>query len=262
MRKMKIGLQLYTLRDELAQDFEGTLRKVAAMGYEGVEFAGYGGLKAEQLRELLQELNLEPIGNHIGLQLLEEDLDGQIEYLQAIGAKYAAIPWIAPEEREAERWPGYIANFEAYGKRFLESGIQLTYHNHDFEFEVKLDGKPVFEALYEQTSEDSLKVEMDIGWVQYSGIDPVAYIGKYAGRLPLLHLKDFRQGEPGAQIDTVELGRGDLPLLPIIEAASEAGVEWLIVEQDACANPPLEAVAESFEWLSNNYLKSKNRGRD
>jgi sugar phosphate isomerase/epimerase len=144
--------------------------------------------------------------------------------------------------------------FEEYGKRFREAGIAFAYHNHDFEFEVEIDGQIVFDALYERIDPQYLQVEMDIGWVQYSGVDPLAYIAKYAGRLPLLHLKDFRAGEKGKQIDTVELGRGDLPLLSIIEAASQASVEWLIVEQDTCANPPLQAVAESMEWMKTNYL--------
>jgi len=254
MEQMGIGLQLYTIRDELANDFEGTLRKVAAMGYEGVEFAGYGGLSAEALRDLLQELNLKAIGSHTGLHVLENGLEEEIRYLQTIGAKYAAIPWIAPEERGEELWPGYIEKFQAYGKRFREAGIQLTYHNHEFEFQIELDGQPVFDAIFAQ-SEEQLKVEMDIGWVQFAGFDPIAYIGKYAGRLPLVHLKDYRVSADQT-IDTVELGRGELQLLPIIEAASKAGVEWLIVEQDACANPPLEAVAESIEWLKANYLNA------
>lgn len=94
MSRMNIGLQLYTLRDATAQDFEGTLRKVAAMGYEGVEFAGYGDIKAEDMRDLLQELNLKAIGSHVGLHLLEGNLDEEIAYLQTIGAKYAICPWL------------------------------------------------------------------------------------------------------------------------------------------------------------------------
>jgi len=254
MSRMNIGLQLYTLRDVTAQDFEGTLRKVAAMGYEGVEFAGYGDIKAEDMRDLLQELNLKAIGSHIGLHLLEGNLDAEIAYLQTIGAKYAVCPWLPVDARDTEAWRGHLVKFEEYGKRFRDAGISFAYHNHEFEFEVEIDGQIVFDALYERIDPQYLQVEMDIGWVQYSGVDPLAYIAKYAGRLPLLHLKDFRAGEKGQQIDTVELGRGDLPLLPIIDAASKASVEWIIVEQDTCANPPLEAVAESMEWLKTNFL--------
>ncbi|MNZ96205.1 Inosose dehydratase [compost metagenome] len=252
MTRMAVGLQMYTLREETAADFEGTLRKVAAMGYEGVEFAGYGGIEAEVLRNLLQELNLKAIGSHIPLQNLEERLEEEIAYLQTIGAKYAICPWLPADARDAEAWRGHLVKFEEYGKRFREAGLVFAYHNHDFEFEVEIDGQMVFDAMYDRIDAKYLQVEMDIGWVQYSGIDPLAYIAKYAGRLPLLHLKDFRSGSK--QIDTVELGRGDLPLLDIIDAASKASVEWLIVEQDTCANPPIEAVEESIQWMKDNYL--------
>ncbi|GGG63790.1 sugar phosphate isomerase/epimerase family protein [Paenibacillus radicis (ex Gao et al. 2016)] len=252
MGKFPIGLQLYTLRDATSEDFEGTLRKVAALGYEGVEFAGYGDIEAEKMRDLLEELGLKAIGSHVGLHLLEERIDEEIAYLKTIGAKYASIPWLNEDQRSAEAWATHFVKFEEYGKRFRDAGIQLLYHNHDFEFEVSIDGQFVFDALYERIGSDLLKVEMDIGWVQYAGQDPLEYIAKYAGKLPLLHLKDYRKTEQG--IDTVELGRGELPLLPIIDKASVSGVEWIIVEQDNCANPPLEAVAESIQWLKDNYL--------
>ncbi|OBR64379.1 sugar phosphate isomerase [Paenibacillus oryzae] len=255
MERMGIGLQLFTLRDALAEDFEGTLRKVAAMGYEGVEFAGYGDFEAEKLRDLLQELNLKAIGSHVSLENLENNLDNEIAYLKTIGGKYVICPWLPADARDAEAWLGHLENFKRYGKHVTEAGLQFAYHNHEFEFEVEIDGQMVFDAMYDRINSTDLKVEMDIGWVQYSGLDPLAYIGKYAGRLPLLHLKDFRNGHKGEPIDTVELGRGDLPLMAIIEAASKAGTEWLIVEQDRCANPPLESVAESMEWVKANYKK-------
>src|SRR5690606_6776174 len=113
-----------------------------------------------------------------------------------------------------------------------------------------------FDVMYDRIPAEHLQVEMDIGWAQYSGIDPLAYINKYAGRLPLLHLKDFLKvsRDPETTTDTVELGQGDLPLNDIIGAASEANVEWIIVEQDSCTNPPLESVETSIKWLQANYL--------
>ncbi|MFD0589789.1 sugar phosphate isomerase/epimerase family protein [Paenibacillus sp. GCM10027627] len=254
MRKMGIGLQLYTLREAAAENFEGMLRQVAEMGYEGVEFAGYGNIEAGRMRELLQELGLTAIGSHIGLERLENHLEEEIAYLKMIGANYAICPWLPEDARSAEAWLSHFVKFEKYGRRFREEGIAFAYHNHDFEFEVEIDGKLIFDVLYEHISPMHLQVEMDIGWVQYVGQDPIGYIQKYAGRLPLLHLKDFRSGDSEKGIDTVELGNGELPLLEVIEAASEASVEWLIVEQDMCSNPPLESVATSMQWVKNNYL--------
>lgn len=255
MTRMNIGLQMYTLRDAVAEDFEGTLRKVAAMGYAGVEFAGYGGMEATALKALLDELKLQAIGSHIPLTSLLERLDEEIEYMKIIGGKYIVCPWLAADERDEAAWQEHVKAFQTIGEKIAAAGLVFAYHNHDFEFHVQMDGQPVFDALYSKIDAAYLQVEMDIGWVQYAGNDPLAYIRKYAGRLPLLHLKDYEDNKTGdSSIATVELGRGKLHLNDIIQVAEESQVEWIIVEQDTCTNPPLESVAESFEWLKNNYL--------
>jgi len=256
MKRMNIGVQLYTLRDQLAEDFEGTLRHVAGLGYEGVEFFHYGDIPAARMKELLDELGLKAIGCHIQLSSLKDNLQAEIDYLKTIGSKYAICPWLPEELRSVEAWQQHLVDLAAIGKACTEQGIELMYHNHDFEFSTRIDGQMVFEALFERVPAEDLKVEMDIGWVQFSGIDPVAYIQKYAGRLPLLHLKDYlkESRDPEKTIDTVELGEGDLPLEAIVKAASDADVEWIIVEQDSCTNPPLESVATSMNWLKEHYL--------
>ncbi|MCM3635148.1 MULTISPECIES: sugar phosphate isomerase/epimerase family protein [Paenibacillus] len=256
MKRMNIGVQLYTLRDQLAEDFEGTLRHVAGLGYEGVEFFHYGDIPAARMKELLDELGLKAIGCHIQLSSLKDNLQAEIDYLKTIGSKYAICPWLPEELRSVEAWQQHLVDLAAIGKACTEQGIELMYHNHDFEFSTRIDGQMVFEALFERVPAEDLKVEMDIGWVQFSGIDPVAYIQKYAGRLPLLHLKDYlkESRDPEKTIDTVELGEGDLPLEAIVKAASDADVEWIIVEQDSCTNPPLESVATSMNWLKKHYL--------
>jgi len=253
---MNIGVQLYTLRDQLAEDFEGTLRHVAGLGYEGVEFFHYGDIPAARMKELLDELGLKAIGCHIQLSSLKDNLQAEIDYLKTIGSKYAICPWLPEELRSVEAWKQHLVDLAAIGKACTEQGIELLYHNHDFEFSTRIDGQMVFEALFERVPAEDLKVEMDIGWVQFSSIDPVAYIQKYAGRLPLLHLKDFlkESRDPEKTIDTVELGEGDLPLEAIVQAASDADVDWIIVEQDSCTNPPLESVATSMNWLKKHYL--------
>lgn len=256
MKRMGIGLQLFTVRDQLAADFEGTLRHVAGLGYEGVEFFHYGDIPAARMKELLDELGLKAIGCHIQLSSLKDNLQAEIDYLKTIGSKYAVCPWLPEELRSAEAWQQHLVDLAAIGKACTEQGIELLYHNHDFEFSTKIDGQMVFEAMFERIPAENLKVEMDIGWVQFSGIDPVAYIAKYAGRLPIVHLKDYlkESRDPEKTIDTVELGEGSLALNDIIQAASDADVDWIIVEQDSCTNPPLEAVETSLNWLKQNYL--------
>jgi sugar phosphate isomerase/epimerase len=252
MKRMGIGLQMYTVREDTAKDFRGTLRKIADMGYEGVEFAGYGDIPAQEMREVLDSLGLQAFGSHVGLAKLEDDLAGEIEYLKTIGAKYAVVPHLNEEQRRD--WNKLFEQFKIIGEEMKKHDLIFAYHNHAFEFEEKLQGNYVFDEMFTQVNSDLLKVEMDIGWVQYAGEEPVQYIHKYSGKLPLLHLKDFRKSEPGTPIDTVELGQGDLNLTKVIQAASDADVEWLIVEQDRCANPPLQSVETSLNWIKENYL--------
>lgn len=254
MAKLGIGIQLYTLRDALSKDLLGTLKKVAELGYEGVEFAGYGGIPAEEMRELLQSYGLKAIGSHIGLNSLRNNLEQEIAYLKMIGGKYLVLPGIPLEERADEAgWKRMFALCTEVGQAAAENGLAFGYHNHDFEFKMRIDGQYAYDALFAATSPEHVKVEMDLGWVQFAGLSPGEYIGKYAGRLPLVHLKDFRITADG-KIDTVELGNGTIELQKVIQAASKAGTEWLIVEQDSCTNPPLESIATSMNWLYTNYL--------
>ncbi|WP_337102548.1 sugar phosphate isomerase/epimerase family protein [Paenibacillus sp. YIM B09110] len=254
MRRMGIGLQLFTVRKDLAQDFTGTLRRVAELGYEGVEFAGYGGLPAEELNDLLQQLNLKAIGAHVSLANMKADLNKEMEYLHAIGARYLVCPHIADEDRQSpEAWQSLFDYFAEAGHQVKKKALQFAYHNHAFEFEMKVNDQFVFDAMYASVAPEALQVELDAGWVQYAGHDALQYIAKYAGRLPLLHLKDFK-GVVNGHINTVELGEGDIDLPAVIQAGSDAGVEWIIVEQDRCENPPLESIAASYDWLKQNYL--------
>lgn len=253
LRKMGIALQLYTVRDALEEDFRGTLRRVAAMGYEGVEFAGYGGIPAEEMRELLTELHLQAVGSHVSLQRLQKNLDEELAYMKAIGSRYIVCPALPPEYRsDKEGWQQVYSQFSEIGKKAQEQGLHFGYHNHAFEFEVEWDGQFAFDHLFESLAPEWLMMEMDAGWVQYAGQDPLAYIRKYSDRLPLLHIKDYVNHAQADFIDTVELGQGELPLHEIIKEAAAAKVEWLIVEQDRCKNPSIQAVETSIDWLKKN----------
>jgi sugar phosphate isomerase/epimerase len=250
---MNIGLQLYTLRDETAQDFVGTLRKVAEIGYEGVEFAGYGGLTSAELSALLQQLNLKAIASHVSLARLTDDLEQEIDYNLAIGSRYIICPYIAEEDRREEsQWRAVFGRLEKIGRRCAERGIGFGYHNHDFELLQKVEDKLVLDAMMDSASQDAVLLELDACWVYYAKQSPVDYIRKYAGRLPLLHLKDMRLTSEGTA-QTVELGQGVVDLPAVINASAQAGVKWLIVEQDNCENPPLTSIAESWKWVQQNY---------
>lgn len=254
MRRLGIGLQLYTLRDETAEDFRGTLRKVAELGYEGVEFAGYGDIPADEMKALLDELGLKAISSHVPLQAMRTDLQKEIDYLKTIGAEYIICPYLAPEDRpQGDGWKELFSFLQEAGAEARKQGLIFGYHNHDFEFQDQVGDLTAFDAMFAETTPEAVQVELDVCWVQFAGQDPIAYINKYAGRLPLLHLKDFSKDEQG-QMVTLELSKGSVDLLAVIDTATDAGVKWLIVEQDFCQIPPLESVANSLNWLKHNYL--------
>lgn len=253
MTRLAIGLQMYTLRNETAEDFLGTLRKVAEMGYEGAEFAGYGGLDAQTLRSEMDAIGLKTLGAHVSLARMLEAAHEEIEYMKTLGGKYIVVPWMGPETYADESaLADTCGQLESIAKACAEQGIVFGYHNHSFELEVRMGDQLLLDAIFDKSP--SVQVELDSCWVHNAGIDPVEYIRKYSGRIPLVHLKDMKRGADGKP-QTVELGKGEVNLAGIAAAAKEAGSEWLIVEQDHCANPPLESVATSIGWLRDNGLR-------
>lgn len=242
----QIGLQLYTVRDHLEYDFEGTLRKVAELGYQGVEFAGFYDRSVEQVQQILRETGLAAVGAHTPYARLKEALEEEIAFNKAIGNRYIVVPYLAEEDRK--RWPEIIADLIAFGERCKEEDMVLCYHNHDFELTEQLDGKPVLDVIYDKVPASLLQVELDSCWAAYAGADPLAYIATYQERLPLVHWKDLIK-KPDGSPETVELGRGEIAIKEIGDAAIAAGVKWLVVEQDFCAGNSLESIEESMKWV-------------
>ncbi|WP_410511481.1 sugar phosphate isomerase/epimerase [Paenibacillus sp. BR2-3] len=247
---LKIGLQLYTLRAELEQDFEGTLRKVADLGYSGVEFYHFFGRSSEEVKHLLVETGLVALGAHRPYDAMLNDTEQEVTYNLAIGNKNLTVPYLTEEQRN---WGEVAANLAIIGEKVKNRGAVLSYHNHDFEFTEHYGERTAFDGIFEEVPADLLQVEMDTCWVYYGGYDPVEYIHKYAGRLPIIHLKDMKKREDGSA-ETVVLGEGEVDLPGILEAAAEAGVEWAVVEQDFCSRSPLESVADSLKWVQ-EYAK-------
>lgn len=242
---LKIGLQLYTLREELEQDFEGTLHKVAELGYAGVEFFHFFGRTEEEVKELLRETGLVALGAHRPYDAMLNDTEQEISYNLAIGNRNLIIPYLTEEQRN---WEEVAANLRIIGEKCKAQGAVLSYHNHDFEFTEHYGERTAFDGIFEEVPADLLQVEMDTCWVHFGGYDPVAYINKYAGRLPIIHLKDLKVREDGSP-ETVVLGEGEINLAAILEAAAAAGTEWAVVEQDFCSRSPIESVTDSMKWI-------------
>ncbi len=272
MKQFKVGLQLYSVRENMAEDMLGTLKKVKEMGYDYVEFAGYFDHTAEEVKAMLDEVGLECVSVHqVYTPFLEKEQE-MIDYLKVIGAKYCAIPWMGPENHKGnEGFDQAIADITKVAKALKENGIQMLYHNHDFEFN-KFEDKFLMDWFYESFSEDLMKTEVDCCWVRYAGYDPAEYIKKYTGRSPVVHLKDFictnfnagavygliddsgkddkpkSKEEAGFMFKPVGHGVQDIPA--ILKAAEEAGAEIVIVEQDQSPErPALESAKMSREYL-------------
>ncbi len=268
---LPVGLQLYSVREEMERDFEGTLKKVSEMGYRGVEFAGLFGKSAGEIRKLLETYSLTPVSAHVPLAEMLADMDGVIRTYKEIGCKYIAIPYVDEAYRPGTPdYPETLKKIAALGKQCAENGLVLLYHNHDFEF-VKIDGRYGLDVMYETVPAEYLQTELDTCWVNVGGADPVAYIEKYSGRTPVVHLKDFvmkgrdkpkklyeligvedgaeTAGEEDFSFKPVGYGVQDMPA--IIAASERSGAEWLIVEQDRpdAGNTELSAAKMSIEYL-------------
>lgn len=252
MAKPVVSLQLYTLRDQTEKDFLGTIRKVADMGYQAVEFAGYFNTPANELKALLDELGLKAPSSHVGLNFGEPekiaaDLDKQIEYAKVLGLQYIVTPWAPlPENPTIDDVNRLAGILEAAGKQVAAAGFKYGYHNHDFEFK-KVDGKPIMDLLLEKVSAEYLIAEFDLGWIHMGGQDPVDYVTRYAGRVPLAHFKDFGVGRS----DT-EVGKGVVNLKGVLAIAEQSGIEYFIVEQEEFENSSLESAKLSLDFFREN----------
>jgi sugar phosphate isomerase/epimerase len=238
--KFPVALQLYTVRDETEKDFIGTLERIAEIGYDGVEFAGFGEIKASQMKEALDRLGLKPAGSHTGMKLLTGKLDEVIEYNLEIGSPYIICPW--NEYGGLEDYKEAARLFTRIGEKCTKRGLRFCYHNHAHEFRT-YDGEYGLDIIYRETPPEFLAAEIDTYWVYYAGVNPPDYIRKYSGRCPIVHLKDMEAGEGR---DFAEIGNGVIDIAGIIDAAKDAGAEWLVVEQDVCKRPSLESAGISF----------------
>lgn len=265
MKKFPIALQVYSVRDVAEQDFRGTMEKVKAMGYDGVELAGLYGKSAAEIKQILDEVGLELVSAHVPVADLE--CDEKLNAYASMGLRYIVIPWMSVKPNEADVEAG-IACIEAIAQRCKQRDMQLLYHNHDFEFE-KVNGAYILDTYYSRIPEDLLKTELDTCWVNVGGENPADYVRKYTGRAPIVHLKDFAGskssnmyaliGSDEAKEDSagkfefrpVGYGKQDFPA--ILAASEEAGAVWVVVEQDS---PSLEKTSLECAKMSIDYLKS------
>jgi sugar phosphate isomerase/epimerase len=251
--EMPIGIQPYTVREQLAKDLEGTLRQLSEMGYESIEVSeDFYGRKGKALRDLLQSFHFQsPSGGFTAAD--DESWKRGIESAKAIGVKYMIAT--APREmtNSLDGWKRISERFNKLGGMSRKSGLTLIYHNHHFEFKV-YDGVTAYDQLLRSTDPKLVAMEIDIFWITYAGQDPLAYFQKYPGRFPVWHLKDLKPGFPPST-DKVpgnpfaEVGSGTIDWKRIFSGAKQAGLRHYFVEQDRWDRQPLESARMSCEFL-------------
>ncbi len=241
------GIQLYTVRNELGKDFEGTLKAVAALGYKEFEFFGnYYGKDPKAVKTMLAGMGVTAPAGHFALAALSTDVNKVIDTAKAAGHGIVICPFLMPNERKTlDDYKKLCAVLNKSGEACKKAGLTFGYHNHDFEFK-ELEGKLPYDLILAECDKNTVKMEMDLGWITHAGKDPLTYFAKYPGRFITVHVKDMDASQK--QI-TMELGRGKVDFKRILAKSKQAGVKHYFVEQDNTSLTPLESIKISMEYL-------------
>jgi len=245
MARIPIALQLYSIRKDLEEDLPGTLEAVARMGYEGVEFAGYYGRTAEELRELLDRFGLRCAGTHTRIDTLSpENLAETIRFNKVLGNKFLIVPSLpAVHSNSRQAWLDAAAQFNDIADRVAPQGMEVGYHNHFVEFQP-LEGELPMDTFFGNTRNDVV-MQLDLGNAMHGGGRPIDFLVKYPGRSRTIHLKEYSSG-----YDKALIGEGEVDWQEVFRLCEEQGVtEWYIVEQENYALPPLECVDRCLQNL-------------
>jgi sugar phosphate isomerase/epimerase len=241
-----IGIQLYTVRREWARDPEGTLARVAALGFREVEFAGYPPGTAKEIRQMLNRHGLRAPSSHVGLASLGADWERTLEQAALIGQSHIVVAFIGPNDRRtASDWKRIAASFNQAGATAQQHGIQFCYHNHDFEFPT-LDGLVPYDLLLAETDPKRVRFEMDLYWTIKAGRDPLEYFGQWPGRFPLVHVKDM---DATPRKFFTDVGAGIIDFRRIFGRAKQAGIQHYFYEQDETPGDPFASARASHDYL-------------
>ena len=246
-----IGIQLYTLRDLVKQDFIGTLTKLAQIGYNSIEAAGYNdgkfyGYKPSEYKKVLVDLGLAPISSHSGIN--PENAKKVAEDTLNAGMSYLILPWISKDRRTSiDTYSKLADDMNLIGEQCNEMGLRFGYHNHAFEFE-EIDGQIPYDVLLKQTDADKVCMQLDLYWMVYGGQNPLDYFRKYPGRFELWHVKDMANDE---KRESTEIGSGIIDFPALFNEKELSGMQYYFVEQEAFTIDPMESVEISFNYLKN-----------
>ncbi len=259
----KVGLQLYTVRDQMEHDFEGTIAKVAAVGYKEVEFAGLFNHSPKEVRAILDKNGLTAVSCHVDYEVVEKQWPETIEAAKIMGQTYIVCPGIpGAQTKQPDGYKRVAELFNKAGETSGKSGIMFAYHNHSWEFQpvAVLDGKRPFDFLLDSTDPKFCNIEMDIGWLCVAGQDPVSYFNRYPGRFPLVHVKDMSKLPkitagtnvaklPHQEIEIADVGSGLIDWKKIFASADKAGIQHYFVEHDS-PKDDIASITNSYNYLA------------
>ncbi len=243
----RVGIQLYTVRDDMERDFEGTLASIAGIGYKEVEFAGYFGRSPAAVRTLLDRLGLSAPSAHGPLSMLSNDWDKTIENAKIMGHEYLIVAGIPERDRPTlDDYRKLGDRFNSAGEVARKAGVRLGYHNHEFEF-AKLEGNLPYDVLLERTDPALVAMQLDLFWIMKGGQSPLEYFERHRGRFELVHVKDMG---PAPEQRMVDVGQGEIDWARIFAKRDNAGIRHFVVEHDDPKPSPLASAKTSYDYLA------------
>lgn len=241
-----IGLQLYTIRDEVSKNLNSTLERVAKIGYNSIEAAGYSnrqfyGLQPAEFQKLVNSFGMELHSTHSNIS--PDIADIVIEDTVEAGIPYLVMPWLAPDQRKSlDSYKKLADDFNVIGEKCKNAGITFAYHNHDFEFN-EIENQIPYDLLIDRTEQELVKMQLDLYWIVKAGFDPIDYFEKYKGRFELWHIKDMDDTKAAANI---EVGRGIIDFETLLKYKEQAGMKYFFIELDNCILPAFECIELSY----------------
>jgi sugar phosphate isomerase/epimerase len=250
-KAIPVGVQLYSVRTECAKDLPGTIAKVAKMGYQGVEFAGYYDYKARDLRKILDDNGIVCCGSHTAMDTLaDEKLAATIEFNQTLGNKFLIVPWLEAQGTDPKAiWLKYAERFNVLAEKVKPHGMHVGYHSHAHDFQP-IDGELPWDIFFGNTRKDVV-MQIDTGNCRDGGGDPIAALKRYPGRSLTIHVKEYSATNKNAI-----LGEGDIPWAEVFRICeTTGGTQWYVIEEEKDAYPPLVAVEKCLQ----NYHKLRGQ---
>ena len=242
----RIGIQLYTVRREFGRDPEGTLARLAEIGFQEVEFAGYPPGTPKEVRAMLDRHHLRAPSSHVDLKSVRTDWDRTLDHAATIGQRYVVVAFVGVNERRTlSDWKRLAGEFNRAGEAALKRGLRFAYHNHDVEFPL-LEGEVPYEILLRETDPKYVSFEMDLYWITKGGKDPLGYFAQWPGRFPMVHVKDM---DATPRQFFADLGTGSIDFRRIFARAKQAGIQHYFYEQDETPGDVFASAQTAHRYL-------------